>query len=166
VNVTVPVRVPAPGATGLTVAVNVTDWPNTELVADALTVVVVPAWLTVWPKPGEVLALKLESPLYTTVMVWPATESKEVAKVACPPESVFVLSAVAPSLKITVPVGVPDPGTVALTVAVNVTDWPKTDGFAEDVAAIVLLALLTTCVKVGEVLVLKLVSPLYATVMM
>ena len=29
-NVTVPVAVPAPGATTVTVAVNVTDWPNLD----------------------------------------------------------------------------------------------------------------------------------------
>ena len=49
-------------------------------------------------------------------------------------------SAVAPSKKETVPVGMPVPGAVAVTVAVSVTDWPCTDGFglpasASDVAA-------------------------------
>ena len=34
-NWTVPVRVPAPGETGLTVAVKVTDWPKTEGWAEA-----------------------------------------------------------------------------------------------------------------------------------
>ena len=33
-----------------------------------------------------------------------------------------------PSLKVTVPVGVPPPGAGAVTVAVNVTDWPTTEG--------------------------------------
>ena len=35
---------------------------------------------------------------------------------------------VAPSVKVTVPVGVPVPGATTATVAVNVTDWPTTDG--------------------------------------
>ncbi len=35
-----------------------------------------------------------------------------------------------PSLKVTVPLGVPAPGATAATVAVNVTRWPKTDGLA------------------------------------
>ena len=58
-----PVRVPAPGATGLTVAVKVTDWPNTEGLAAEETTVVVSALLTVWVRFVEVLVRKLPSPL-------------------------------------------------------------------------------------------------------
>ena len=32
-------------------------------------------------------------------------------------------------VKVTVPVGVPDPGALVVTVAQTVTDWPHTDGF-------------------------------------
>jgi len=39
-----------------------------------------------------------------------------------------VPSTVVPSLKVTIPVGVAAPETVAETVAVNVTDWPNFDG--------------------------------------
>ena len=46
-KVTVPVGLPAPGATGATVAVKVTDCPNTDGLADEATVVVVVALLTV-----------------------------------------------------------------------------------------------------------------------
>jgi hypothetical protein len=35
--------VPEPGETALTVAVNVTDWPKTDVLAEELTVVVVEA---------------------------------------------------------------------------------------------------------------------------
>ncbi|GAO05924.1 hypothetical protein TPA0598_01_02940 [Streptomyces lydicamycinicus] len=42
-NVTVPVGVPAPGATGETVAVNVTGAPTTDGSGDEVTVVVVDA---------------------------------------------------------------------------------------------------------------------------
>jgi hypothetical protein len=38
-----------------------------------------------------------------------------------------------PSRKTTEPVGVPEP---ALTVAVSVTDWPTTDGFADEVSEV------------------------------
>ena len=38
---------------------------------------------------------------------------------------------VLPSLNVTVPVGAPDPATLAATVAVNWTDCPKRDGFDE-----------------------------------
>ena len=58
-----PVRVPAPGATGLTVAVKVTGWPNTDGLAEEATVVVVSAWFTVCVTTPEVLVLKLASPL-------------------------------------------------------------------------------------------------------
>ena len=58
-NWTVPVRVPAPGETGLTVAVKVTDWPKTMGLVDEVTVVVVLAGLTVWARVEEVFVLKL-----------------------------------------------------------------------------------------------------------
>jgi hypothetical protein len=66
---------------------------------------------------------------------------------------------VLPSLKVTVPVGVPAPGATAATVAVNVTDWPKTDGVPDVAIDVVVDAWLTTCEMAGEVLVVKLVSP-------
>ena len=47
-KVTVPVGVPLPGAAAITVAVNVTGWPNTEGLAEAVTTVLVPSWFTVW----------------------------------------------------------------------------------------------------------------------
>ena len=42
-----------------------------------------------------------------------------------------------PSLKVTVPVGVPAPGLFAVTVAVNVTGCPNTDGCTEAVRPVV-----------------------------
>ena len=42
-------------------------------------------------------------------------------------------------MKVTVPVGVPVAGATGLTVAVNVTDWPKSDGLTEDVGAVVVV---------------------------
>lgn len=52
---------------------------------------------------------------------------------------------VAPSLKVTVPVGVPLPGLATLIVAVNVTGWPKTDGLPVVATDVVVLALFTVC---------------------
>ena len=69
-------------------------------------------------------------------------------------------SVVAPSLKVIVPVGVPEPGAIAAMLAVNVTDWPDTDGFTEEATAVVLPAWFTVCVRVDEVLATKLLSPL------
>ena len=43
------------------------------------------------------------------------------------PLSAPVPRVVAPSEKVTVPVGVPLPGALALTVSVKVTAWPETD---------------------------------------
>ena len=59
-------------------------------------------------------------------------------------ESVPLPMTVIPSRKLTVPAGVPAPGLTTATVAVKVTDWPKTDGLTEEVRLVVVLALLTT----------------------
>lgn len=69
--------------------------------------------------------------------------SDEAVVLVLPLVRVPVPSVVAPSLKVTVPVGMPEPGATAATVAVKVTGWPKTDGFAEDITDIVVDALLT-----------------------
>lgn len=50
---------------------------------------------------------------------------------------------VAPSLNVTVPAGVPEPGDTTATEAVNVTDWPKTEGLTLDVREVVVDATLT-----------------------
>jgi hypothetical protein len=71
---------------------------------------------------------------------------------------------VAPSRMFTVPVGVPAPGAVTVTVAVKVTLCPKTDGFAEDVRVVLVFALFTTWLTAPLVLVLKLPSPTYVAV--
>ena len=56
---------------------------------------------------------------------WVATASADVANVATPEAfRVLVPSTVVPSLNVTVPDGDPAPGDFALTVDVNVTDWP------------------------------------------
>jgi hypothetical protein len=62
-------------------------------------------------------------------------------------------------MKATEPPGVPPPGATGLTVAVSVTDWPKVDGFTDDVTAVVVLAWFTVCVRAADVLPLKFVSP-------
>ena len=64
------------------------------------------------------------------------TERLLVASRALPPLSVAEPSVVVPSMKVTVPVGVPLPGAAAVTVAVNVTDWPNTAGLTEAMTAV------------------------------
>jgi hypothetical protein len=70
---------------------------------------------------------------------------------------------VAPSLKLTVPVGA-----LPLTVAVKVTFVPTVEGFAELLSAVVVAAppLLTTCEKIVLVEPLLVASPLYTAVML
>ena len=57
------------------------------------------------------------------------------------------------------PVGVPVPGAAALTVAVNVTGWPYTEGFADEMTEVVVLSSLTTSVTDEEPDPLKFASP-------
>src|SRR5881628_35048 len=93
------------------------------------------------------------------MFVWLPVASDEVINVAWPVVSVPVPSVVAPSLNVTVPVGVPAPGAAAATVAVNVTAWPNTDGLGAAAMSVALPALFTVWVKLGDVLVLKLPPP-------
>ena len=57
---------------------------------------------------------------------WDPADSAEVAPlVALPPTRVTAVPKFVPSIwNCTVPVGVPEPGGLAATVAVKVTDWP------------------------------------------
>ena len=74
------------------------------------------------------------------------TVNPDVVKVASPEATVtLAASVVAPSVNVTVPLAaVPLLGPVVIvTVAVNVTAWPNTDGFTEDVSAVAVAALLT-----------------------
>ena len=94
-------------------------------------------------------------------MVCVPTLKLEIVKVPCAEALSVTLEAsvVAPSVKVTVPVAVPEPGGVALTVAVNVTACPNTEGLAVDATLTVLEAWLIVSPKAIDVLVLKLPSP-------
>src|SRR5262245_50169848 len=63
-KVTAPEGVPIPGCTGVTVAVNVTDWPTKTGFADALIVVTVGAGFTVSDKIDDVLGANVLLPTY------------------------------------------------------------------------------------------------------
>jgi hypothetical protein len=91
--------------------------------------------------------------------VWLPTDSDEVVKVALPELKLAVPRVEAPSRKVTVPVGVPVAGATGLTVAVNVTAWPNTDGFTDEVTVVELPALPTVWMIAAEVLLAKFVSP-------
>lgn len=73
------------------------------------------------------------------------TARDEVVKVACPvPSRLEVPRVVVPLLNVTVPVGMPLPGAFAVTEAVKVTGWLNTEGFADELTAVVLASLFTT----------------------
>ncbi len=61
----------------------------------------------------------------------------------CDPPSVPTPMGVPPSLKVTVPPGIPSLGAAAATVAMKLTVWPYTDGLTELLSVVVLLALFT-----------------------
>ena len=89
--------------------------------------------------------MKLPSALYTAVMLCAFTASAEGVNVACPvPSRVPVPIVVVPSLKLTEPVGMPEYS--GITVAVNVTEAFRIDGFAEEVTAAVVAACVTVSV--------------------
>ncbi len=158
-KVTFPAGVPAPGLLAVTVAVKVTDCLNTDGLAEELADVVVP-YFTVCVSLEEVLPLKFASPPYDALIEWEPTASVLVTNVAWPePFRVPVPRVLEPSLKVTVPVGVPAPGLFAVTVAVKVTDCPDSDGLAEELTSVVVLAFFTVWVSVLEVLPLKVAPP-------
>jgi hypothetical protein len=123
-NCTLPVGVPVPGATADTLAVSV-NWPETTAIETALLdidreTVTVNALLVM---------LQVASPLYRAVMVCVPAASEFRLRVAIPEDSGAVPSDVpeASSTQVTWPVGAWNPaGTVAPTLAVRTTGWPKT----------------------------------------
>jgi len=135
-NVTVPVAVPAPGATAATVAVNVTDCPELDGFVPLVSVVVVLAWFTVCETALDVLAPKIDVPAYEAVRLCEPAVRFETGSVATPDAfRVPVPKVVPPSLNVTVPAfGVVGP-VVAVTVAINVVLCPNRVGFTELVRA-------------------------------
>jgi hypothetical protein len=165
-NCTVPVGVPVAGLTAATVAVNVTSSPKTGALGEKLTVVLeVASAATVTVTAGEVLVEKLASPAYFAVIELAPVVRADVASVAMPLVSVWgEPSAVVPLKNWTVPVGVPAPGLAAATVAVKVTDWPRTGESGVNVTVVVLNACVTVTVTAGEMLDVKVLSPEYTAV--
>jgi len=82
------------------------------------------------------------------------TASVEVLYVALPLLIVAVPSVLLPSVNVTVPVAV-----VGATVAVNVTEAPYADGFADEASVTVVFVLFTVWVSTEDVLLLSFVSP-------
>src|SRR2546422_6530016 len=133
-KVTFPAGVPAPGLLAVTVAVKVTDCLNTDGLTEELADVVVP-YFTVCVSLEEVLPLKFASPPYDALIEWEPTASVLVTNVAWPePFRVPVPRVLEPSLKVTVPVGVPAAGRVPLPVPAKVTRRRDSDRVIEELA--------------------------------
>jgi len=99
------------------------------------------------PASVPLLESKLVSPLYSALMVWVPTVSVAVSSVATPPDRALVPRVVVPSLKVTVPVGVPAPED---TVAVKTTVCPKVEGFWDEATEVLEAALFTVSVPLAE----------------
>ncbi len=144
-KVTVPVGTPLPGALAVTAAVNVTDWLNTEGLAEELNVVVVPSLFTTW---GEAESLPLlfpqpVPPVKVAVMMLLPTASAEVLKAAWPEPftATFEARTLLPWVKVTVPTGTPP---LEVVVEVKVTDCPDEDGLGVELNVVVVAEFCTT----------------------
>src|ERR1700730_4806872 len=101
-------------------------------------------------------------------MACPPTPGYVAVQMATPPTvgcAMHPPMLVPPSENVTVPVGVPAAGAVAVTIAVYITVCPDTDGSADDVSIVVVVPWLTVSVRIGDVEALKLESPLNTAVM-
>ena len=91
-------------------------------------------------------------------MEWLPAASAEVVQLAAPADESATdeQSAVAPSLKVTVPVGTPTPPE---RLAVKVTLWPVVEGLTEDESVAVALAAFTCCTSAFDAAALYPASP-------
>src|SRR4051794_39314349 len=89
--------------------------------------------------------LKFVSPLYTAVTLCglPVVDNALIVNVQLPPTFATGACTEPSIVNVTVPVGTPAPGAAAVTVAVNVTACPNTDGLLEDDSDVCVSALLT-----------------------
>ena len=84
------------------------------------------------------------------LIAWLPLVNLDVVKTALPAVlNVTVPNLLAPSKKVTVPLGLPAPGLTTATVAVKVTDWPTSEEGAELTIVVVAAALLTVSVTVA-----------------
>jgi len=95
--------------------------------------------------------------LTAKLMVWLATGSAMVLNDACPEPFTVTLDAktMDPSVKVTLPTGTPP---LEVVVEVKVTGWPKTEGFGEEVAVVVVVYMFWTVCTVLPLLAAKFVS--------
>jgi hypothetical protein len=147
-NVTEPAGVPP---VEVMVAVKVTDVPEFDGFGVEVTLVEVVKLvaLIVCVSVELVLFCHNDVPVKLATIEWPPVASDEVLNVATPEAltATFVARAVAPSVKVTLPAGVP---LALVTVAVKVTLCPCDAGFAEELSAVAVAAGATTlCVRLA-----------------
>src|SRR6476646_11966628 len=157
-NTTVPVA-----EAGVTLAVNVSESPNTDGLVPAVKLTDVTEFafglFTVCDNTGDVEPLKLASPLYCAVMECIPKDNCDVVMLAVPPTRVTSPEiGLFPSKKTTVPVA-----ELGVTFAVKVRASPTRDGFTPAVKATLTLVfgLLTVCTRAGLTEELSLLSPVY-----
>src|SRR5205807_2643912 len=103
-KVTVPVGVPAAGATAVTAAVTVMLCPDTDGLAEEAKLVDDEAWFTVCVRLALLLGLQSSPTRRSSVLLWLPTASEAMLSVAWPEASSAALpKLVAPSKKVTVP---------------------------------------------------------------
>jgi len=146
---------------GVTLAVNVSELPNTDGLVPALKLTDVTEFtfglFTVWDNAAEVEPLKLALPPYCAVMECIPKDNCDVVMLAVPPVRVTSPEmALLPSKKTTVPLA-----EVGVTFAVKVRASPTRDGFAPVVKAtlMLVLGLLIVCVSGELTEELSLLSP-------
>lgn len=172
VQVTVPVGVPEPGAAAATTAVKLAASEVTVGLAFAVMVTMEGDSAMLSVRLGEVDAVKPGDPEYDAVTTTGdcSTTTPGMVQVALPPLRATVSALVPPSpqlsagrcpgplvgagslsVKVTVPVGVPVEGAIALTVAVKVMLCPATGEGGLDVTAVVVDAASTTSSTAADV---------------
>src|SRR5262249_31509166 len=134
---TVPVAVPLPGSTGITVAKKVTAWPAAAGLTDDPRTTEVDARLTVTPTAAELLPVKPPMPAKEAVTAWLPTPS-DTSILAWPwaPASAWPGRGVGAG-KVTEPLGVP---AGEVTVAVSISLCPVTAVVREEVSVVVVAA--------------------------
>src|ERR1017187_10551812 len=156
VKVTVPTGTPP---LEVVVEVKVTDWPKTEGFGEDVAAVAVAVALpfTTCGAAFPLLFPHPAAPVKVAVMVWLPTARAVVLNDAWPEPFTVTLDAQieAPSVKVTVPTGTPP---LEVVVEVKVTDWPKTEGFGEELAVVAVVYMFWTVCTVLPLLAAKFVS--------
>jgi len=151
--------------TGESVMVALPDPPSATVMVAGVAASEKAGAMTISVTLAEVEPALFASPPYCAVMVCVPAVRADVVSVATPEElRVPVPSAVAPSSKVTVPVGIGAPA-AGVMVAVNVRLAPRLALALDAARAVLVVNLLTVTTTAVERDVAKLVSPLYCAVM-